>query len=343
MKTPRFTVAVVAVLTVGSTFLAGCGSDSGGGGDCSGGVFLLGRVYDVENFNDGVLEAADLGPVLGVVQRNVACPGRDGEAGEVPVGTELRTIQGIDPGIGFAAEIDGRVRVFRSYNPPTDLAIEQLLPLDDVIEIGLNSTHDGDTRWATIDDPGQIAAILDAARTAPIVESSFEDALRPGLKTVFEIVRSDGLRTRTVYTIDRRLLSDRRVDRSGWTARELPGSVAAIIDTALDAAPQPRPRDGLELVGRSGTADVLDPAACRLDRPQLSAVAEDRLLIGGSRSGGITFAIISGPGIEGYAVDDEAIGDGIPLPDTVGPVLIELWSMNLGTSFCSVIDVEGPP
>lgn len=61
-------------------------------------------------------------------------------------------------------------------------------------------------------------------------------------------------------------------------------------------------------------------------------------MIGGSRSGGITFAIVSGPDIEGYAVDDEAIGDGIPLPDAAGPVLIELWSMNLGTSFCSVID-----
>lgn len=303
---------------------------------------MLGRLYDAERFNDGVFGPGDLGEVVGVVDETVACPGRDGEAGEVPVGTEFRSVPGIDPGVGIAAEIDGGVRFFRSFNPAQDLDIDQLLSLDDAVEIGLNSDYDGSTRWATIDDPDQITAILAAVRSAPVVESSFDDVNQHSLQRVFfETVRSDGLRTRTTYTLDSRLLSDRRVQQSGWTARQLTGSAAAIIDAALDAAPLSTPRDGLELVGASGTADVLDRTACRLDRPQLLAAPAERLVIGGPRSNGISFAIISGPNIEAYSVEQDAIGDGIPLPTATGPVLIELTSMNLGTSFCSVIDLAG--
>lgn len=301
---------------------------------------MLGRLYDAERFNDGVFEPGDLGEVVGVVDETVACPSRDGEAGEVPVGTEFRSVLGIDPGVGIAAEIDGGVHFFRSFNPPHDLGIDQLLNLDDVVEIGLNSDYDGSTRWATIDDPDQISAIVAAVRGAPVVESSFDDASQHSLQRVFfELVRSDGLRTRTTYTLDNRLLSDRRVQQSGWTARQLTGSAATIIDAALDAAPPSTPRDGLELVGVSGTADVLDRAECRLDRPQLVAAPGERLVIGGPRSNGISFAIISGPNIEAYSVEHDAIGDGIPLPAATGPVLIELASNNLGTSFCSVIDL----
>ena len=330
------------MLALVSMGVGGCASTSGEGGDCAVGVFMLGRLYDVERFNDGVFEPADLGQVVGVVDEAVACPSRDGEAGEIPIGTEFRSVPGIDPGVGFAAEVDGGVRFFRSLNPPTELDIGRLLLLDDAVEIGLNSGYDGSTRLATIDDPDQVFAIVAAVRTAPVVKSSFDDASRHALQTVFfEVVRSDGLRTRTTYTLDGRLLSDRRVQQSGWTARALTGSAAAIIDAALDAAPPSTPQDGLELVGASGTAHVLDVTACRLDRPQLVAAPGDRLIIGGPRSGGISFAIISGPGIEAYSVEDDAIGEGIPLPATTGPVLIELVSMYLGTSFCSVIDIAG--
>ena len=340
-RSSRSPTSVIVVFLLVSSFLGACGSGSGRGGDCSTGVYLFGRLYDIESFNDDVFALADLGPTVGVVERNVACPSRDGDAGEIAIGTELREISGIDPSIGFAAEVDGRIHFFRSLNPPTDFEIEMLLPLDDVIEIGLNSAHDGDTRWATIDQPDQITAILEAVRTAPVVESPFEDALRTRLRTVIEIVRSDGLRTRTIYTVDRRLLSDRRVGESGWTARELPRSAAAIIDAALNAAPLPAPRDGLELVGASGTAAVLRVTECRLDRPQLVAALEERLEVAGSRSDGITFAIISGPNIEGYS--QEEIDDGIALPDVAGPVLIELVSMGLGSSYCSVVDLAAPP
>jgi hypothetical protein len=339
----RFAGAAPALGALVVAVLAGCASDSGEGGDCSGGVFLDGRVYDVETFNDGVLEPSDLGSVLGVVERNVSCPSRDGEAGEVAVGTELRSIAGVDPGVGFAAEVDGRVRVFRSYRPPTGLGIEEVLPLDDVVEIGLNSPHDGSTRWATITDPDQIAVIVDDVRTGPSVEVSIGDLIRPGLRTVFEIVRSDGLRTRTTYAINRRLLAGGVGDEGEWARREVSDSAAAIIDAALAAAPPARPRDGLVLVGPSGTADVLDISACRFDRPQLTASTQERLMIEGSRSGGISFALVSGPDIDGYIVDDDALDEGIPLPDSTGLLLIELVSMNLGTSFCTVIHVPDVP
>jgi hypothetical protein len=340
----RFFAPALVVFALLSLATGGCASTSGEGGDCSGGVFLLGRSYDAERFNDGVFEPGELGQVVGAVDRAVVCPSRDGEAGEVPVGTEFRSVPGVDPGVGIAAEINGGVRFFRSFNPPQDLDIDQLLSLADAVEIGLNSDYDGSTRWATIDDPEQVTAIVAAARSAPEVKSSFDDANQHSLQRVFfEIVRSDGLRTRTTYTLDSRLLSDRRFQQSGWTARQLTGSAAAIIDAALDAAPPARPRDGLELVGASGTAQVLDRTACRLDRPQLLAAPGERLVIGGPRSNGISFAIISGPNVEVYSVEHDAIGDGIPLPTATGPVLVELSSMLLGTSFCSVIDLAVTP
>ena len=340
MNTSRFLVPALVVFALVSMGVAGCASTSGEGGDCAGGVFMLGRLYDAERFNDGVFEPGDLGQVVGVVDETVACPSRSGEASEIPVGTEFRSVPGIDPGVGIAAEFNGGVRFYRSFNSPQELGVDQLLSLDDAIEIGLNSDYDGSTRWATIDDPEQISAIVAAARSAPVVESSFDDANQHSLQRVFfEIVRSDGLRTRTTYTLDSRLLSDRRFQQSGWTARQLTGSAAAIIDAALDAAPSSTPRDGLELVGASGTAPVFDRAACRLDRPQLLAAPGERLAIGGTRSEGISFAIISGPNTEAYSVEHDAIGEGIPLPTATGPVLIELVSMNLGASFCSVIDL----
>ncbi len=340
MRRLRFVVPGLVVFALMSLAVGGCGSTSGQGGDCAGGVFMLGRLYDVEPFNDGVLESSDLGEVIGVVDRTVACPRRDGEAGEVPIGTEFRTVRGVEPGVGIAADVGGRVRFFRSFNPPGDLDIDRLLVLDDVVEIGLSSGFDGSTRWATIDDPDHVSTIIDAARNAPVVESSFDGANRQVLQTVFvELVRSDGLRSRTTYTLEGRLLSDRRVRESGWTARELSGAAASIIDAALDAAPVATPRDGLELVGASGTAGVLDRTACRSDRPQLVAAPGERLVFGGSRSGGVWFAIISGPSFEAYSVGHDAIEDGVPLPDSVGPVLVELVSFDLGVSFCSVIDV----
>jgi hypothetical protein len=342
MKTSRLLCAALVAFALASVVVGGCSSNSGEGGDCMGGVFMLGRLYDAERFNDGVFDPADLGQVVGVVDRTVACPSRDGEAGDFPVGTEFRSVPGIDSGVGIAAEVDGVVRFLRSFNPPQELDIDRLLLLDDAVEIGLSSDYDGSTRWATIDDPDRITAILAAVRNAPVVESSFDDAGRRSLQTVyFEVVRSDGLRSRTTYTLDSRLLSDRRLQQSGWTARELTGEAAAIIDAALDAAPPATPRDGLELVGTSGTADVLDRTACRWDRPQLLAATGERLVIGGPRSAGISFAIISGPNIEAYSVEHDAISEGIPLPAATGPVLIELVSMNLGASFCSVIDLAG--
>lgn len=40
---------------------------------------------------------------------------------------------------------------------------------------------------------------------------------------------------------------------------------------------------------------------------------------------------------------DDALDDGIPLPGSAGPLLVELVSMNLGTSFCSVVEIPDGP
>lgn len=107
---------------------------------------LDGLNYLFEEFNAGVLNGGDLGDVVGVVQRTDVCPDRDGDASDLPVGTELRAADGVAPEVLIAAEVDGQVVVFRSMLPPQDVSVEARLLLDDVVEVGINSDYDGMTR-----------------------------------------------------------------------------------------------------------------------------------------------------------------------------------------------------
>lgn len=65
---------------------------------------LDGLNYLFEEFNAGVLDGGDLGDVVGVVQRTDVCPDRDGDASDLPVGTELRAADGVAPEVLIAAE-----------------------------------------------------------------------------------------------------------------------------------------------------------------------------------------------------------------------------------------------
>ena len=320
-------VAAVLLMVVGigvaSRFQRGTSDNS----SCAGGVRIGGNSYVSESFNSGVFEPGDLGDVVGVVKRTEVCPERDGDASGVPVGAELRVVRGVDPGVLLAAEVDGRVEVFRSGFPPESVPVDELLMLDDVVEIGINSEFDGETRWATVLDPGQIANVVGGIRSAAAVPADWSR----GDGVTLEFVRSDGLRTRTPYLVDDGLLYDRR------KGLQLSRAAMTVLTRALAEAPPAPVTDGLTLTGSASTGAVHPHAQCRRDRPDLAATPGETIQVAGPRRTSITFIFISGPAIESYSVHSDQLADGIRLPDEPGRVIVELFTDS--ESFCSVADV----
>ena len=324
---------VIAGIGVGTatTFL----ESGSGSSDCANGIWFDGRGYLPEEFNDRVFEAGALGPVVGTVERTRACPERNGDASDLPMGTELRVAPDVDPAIGLAAVVGGRVEFFRTYRPPSDLGAAEVLALHEVVQIGLNSSYDGSTRWATITDAAAITAVVESITTTPITEIPRADWTATRITPFIEFVRSDGLVTRSAYFVD-----------TGTVAVGLDGVVlspaaSAVLDAALRDAPAATPRSDLRLSGPSGSTPVFDRTACRFDRPDLRATRGEVLRIAGEEPGGvsISFVLVSGTEIEAYSIERDALADGIALPDTPGPVVVELVSMNAGSSYCAVIDV----
>ena len=325
-------VAVVLAVTGVGVVTTLLGS-SGGSSDCGGGVWFDGRGYLPEQFNDRVFDADDLGDVIGNVERTRTCPERNGDASELPVGTELRAAPDIDPALGFAAVVEGEVEFFRTFHPPKDLGPADVLSLRNVVEIGLNSDFDGSTRWATITDPAGIAVVVESITSAPTTEIHRADWNR--MRAFIEFVRSDGLVTRSTYLVDTRTVA------IGLDGVALSPAAADVIDAALTDAPTAIPRSDLRLTGPSGSTPVFDRTACRFDRPDLRAAPGDVLQIDGEQAGGvsISFVLVSGPKIEAYGIERDALAAGIALPAAAGPVTVELVSMNAGTSYCAVVDI----
>lgn len=320
-------VAVVLLVVVGvgvaSRFQGGTSDNS----SCAGGVRFDGNSYVSEGFNSAALEPGDLGDVVGVVTRTDVCPERDGDASELPLGAELRVPRGVDPGVLLAADVGGRVQVFRSGFPPDSVPVDKMFILDDVVEIGINSEYDGETRWATVLDPSQIATVVGGLRSASPVPADWSRSD----SVTLEFVRSDGLKTRTRYLVDDGLVYDR------GEGLQLSRAAMTVITMALADAPPAPMTDGLTITGSASTGTVHPSAQCRRDRPDLRASPGETMQVAGPRRTSITFIFISGPTIESYSIQRDQLADGIRLPDEPGRVMVELFTDS--ESFCAVVDV----
>jgi hypothetical protein len=326
--------AAVIVMSAGAgTMLIG----SGGGESsvCAGGIWFDGRSYLHEDFNDGVFDADELGEVIGTVTRTRPCPERDGDASELPVGTELRAAPHVNQAVGFAAVVDGEVEFFRTFHSPADRAPADVLALHDVVEIGLNSDFDGSTRWATLTDPAQVAVVVEGISTAPIEEIRSTEWTKVRMRAFIEFVRRDGLVTRSTYLVDSHLVA------IGSEGVALPSATRDVLNAALSDAPPAVPRSDIQLTGLSGTTPVFGRAACRLDRPNLRAAPDEVLQIKGAQAAGISisFVLVSGPEIEMYSIEQDALARGIALPSAPGRIIIELVPMNAGASYCAVVTI----
>ena len=321
---------VVLLAVVGAGVASRSAGGSSSNSSCAGGVRFGGSSYVLESFNSAVFEPGELGDVVGIVKRTEECPQRDGDASELPEGTELRVARGVEPEVLLAAEVDGHVVVFRSGLPPRSVAVEDMFLLDDVVEMGINSEVDGETRWATVLAPDQIATVVSGITNAATVRPDWSRSD----SVTLEFVRSDGLRTRTGYLVDDGLLYDRS------EGLQLSQAAMTVITGAFGEAPSAPVTDGLTVTGSASTGAVHPHAQCRRDRPDLAATSGETIQVAGPRRESITFIFISGPAIESFSIHSDQLAGGIPLPDEPGRVMIELFTES--ESFCAVVDVIEP-
>lgn len=308
-------VTVVAVFAVAGSLLGGTHS-SDDDGSCSSGVEWDGRFYsDDAAINSGVLDPADLGDVLGTVRRTGVCATRDLDASSLPVGTEIRVVNGVDPKIGIGALVDGSVEFFRTSDGLFDFTAAQALLLDDIVEIGINSNYDGSTRWNSINDDADVNVVIDGVREAHRVPAlPFYDA---GFHRIFlEFVRSDGLRIRAAYAFEDGALLFRD------DSRQIAEGARDLIDLALAEAPAAPVVDELSITDGARSGAVHPMGYCRSDRPDLIAVKGSVLSVDGGKRGSVIAFFVSGEGIDSYGVDDGSRQ--VRMPEVAATVTVEI-------------------
>jgi hypothetical protein len=180
------------------------------------------------------LEDDDLGSPFGTVQfrvsGNVSNPSyraKDGDAAFLEVGTPVYTVRGYVPTFRLAARRDGRLRLYEAdANPAATRGVDLLDIGGSVTQIGINSAVDGTTRLAAIDDPEEVAALVQLVLDAPVDH----DTLSAGGTRYFVAFQlDDGTEVVRAYWP-----GSGELHRGGIM---LPPEFAAMVEHALTAAP----------------------------------------------------------------------------------------------------------
>lgn len=125
------------------------------------------------------LTAADLGPVLFTVSRNVqesqpqGGPSRDGDAAFLPVGAPVYTVLGYPATFRLAAHHDNRLFLYEANANPNAHTGADLLPIGGkVTAIRLLSPEDGTTMLGTIADPQEVERLVALVLAAPVNQTT---------------------------------------------------------------------------------------------------------------------------------------------------------------------------
>jgi hypothetical protein len=197
-------------------------------------VQLDGRQY--QRPSDGrSVDAAQLGEVVGVVcftlDAVVSNPDYrmiDGDATFLPIGTELRSVPGIDPRSTVAALVDGEVRVYDLFEIVDAVTAGGSLELDrPLARITIVEPVNGELSL-TVDDPAELEALVVAVRDAPIDPTFDPSALQSDHGYVAQFVRVDGT------TVSRFVWNELDVMEPGIA---LPQPWIDLIDTVDGLAP----------------------------------------------------------------------------------------------------------
>ena len=95
---------------------------------------------------------------------------RDGDAAYLPVGTELRAVDGYRPDFRLAAWEEGAWRLYEVDDVPDAVVGEDMLDLrDKVVAVHLVEGDRGERILRTVDDKAQVETLVDAVLSAPVV------------------------------------------------------------------------------------------------------------------------------------------------------------------------------
>ena len=161
-------------------------------------VQLGGRQY-LRSSDGRTVDAAQLGDVVGVVcftlDEVVSNPDYrmiDGDATFLAIGTELRSVSGIDPRSAVAAVADGEVRVYDLFEIVDAVTAGESLELDrPLARITIVEPVNGELS-VTVDDPAELEALVVALRDAPIDPTFDPGALPSDHGYVAQFIRVDG-------------------------------------------------------------------------------------------------------------------------------------------------------
>lgn len=295
-------------------------SSAGGAADCVGGLVVDG-VWFQPDWNSPVPEESELGDVVGTVDGQWDCYVAAENLGDgvfatgVPDGSEIRQIGTRRSDEALAAVSRHGVAVFRS---PDSLSLTSALN-DEIVAIGINSEHDGTTRFATIDDPAVIARLVEAA-AAVDQETSFE-WLNDGTRYFIEFVHADGLSTSFPYGVERAQLSDRVVG-DVW---------AEAIDAVMAQSGGAPIIENLTVSATGVDAPTHPLGSCRLDRADLTATPGQIVTVGGEA---VTDDAIEpwwwinppdGTGDRDLVPAASQTGRGLLVPNVDGAMIVEVY------------------
>lgn len=134
---------------------------------------------------------------------------RDGDAAFLPVGTELREIDGYRPDFRLAAWEEGAWRVYEVDDVPDAVTGEDMLDLrDKVVRVHLVEGDRGERILRTVDRPSEVAFVVRAVLAAPVLPetSSLYDELGNESPVFVRFEMLDGTAVQRAWHVEAGLL-----------------------------------------------------------------------------------------------------------------------------------------
>lgn len=289
---------------------------------CIGGIQIDGAGYVHDYYNTGRFQPEDVGELIGEVEHTYDCeaPSKEGveegiwSSSGLPEGTEIHALAGQPVDEVVVAIVDVGVEVYRSA------ALDQLATVlnGEVVAIGINSDFDGQTRFATIDDPAVVKALVDAARDGE--ETPDSTAHGSGIRYFIAFEEDNGLLTVVPYAIGAGQLGDRVVGEV-W---------ADAVTQALDTSEPAATIDGFTASGSNGAAAFHRYGACRHDRVDLEVNPGEHLRADYDESLELRWWMNSPQPSERQLATPSRSGAILKVPDFKGTMIVEAYLIEPG-------------
>jgi len=303
----------LVLVVVGLVVACGSAQGSQGAGDCVEAITVDGVLYARDSYNDTRLRDEHLGETVGTIDGTYDCGDVQGEGGQAGIsgspglqGERVWTVGGQPAASMLAVETDWGIRLYRSVEvSPLESVFE-----GDVSAIGINSEFDGETRFATIEDPATVERLVSGLADAePVARTG-----GGGVRYFIEFEHQGVLVTVVPFFVDDNQLGDRVVGDE-WSAA---------IDRALSASPNGPTVDWITLEGASGIGTFRPLGACRTDRIDLD-VTPGELLTASSRESAEEMRWLNpAEPLQTSSTGSSQIGSTVVVPNFEGSAILEV-------------------